>query len=77
MHARPVSGTLPAWIGELTLLVDFDVSTNSLEGTIPASIGDLTALVTLSIAGNPNVSGTLPASIGRLRCGCHMRASIR
>ncbi|XP_078152749.1 uncharacterized protein LOC144547938 [Carex rostrata] len=59
-------GPYPATLGNLTNLVQLDLSGNyNLNGTIPANIGNLTNLVQLHLSFN-NLNGTIPTDIGNL-----------
>ncbi|BBH10153.1 hypothetical protein Prudu_022853 [Prunus dulcis] len=59
------SGLLPPEIGNLSNLLELQMSTNSFTGTIPSTIGNLSKLVKLGLYGN-QLSGNLPPEIGRM-----------
>ncbi|XVE90415.1 hypothetical protein DITRI_Ditri20bG0076100 [Diplodiscus trichospermus] len=52
-------GKLPASIGNMTSLTNFDLFDNNVEGGIPSSIGKLCSLKTFDLSGN-NLTGSLP-----------------
>lgn len=54
-----VHGKLPASIGNLTSLVDFNLYGNNVEGEIPSSIGNLCNIKNLDLSDN-NLDGRLP-----------------
>ncbi|KAK3410981.1 hypothetical protein EUGRSUZ_J03004 [Eucalyptus grandis] len=59
------SGPLPASLGNLTFLNEFDISSSNLSRNIPSSIGKLTQLTMLSFRSN-KLSGEIPSSIRKL-----------
>ncbi|EXB75138.1 putative LRR receptor-like serine/threonine-protein kinase [Morus notabilis] len=59
------TGTLPAFIGNLSALVILSVSHNAFYGSLPKELGKLKGLYMLSIGSN-NFSGSLPPEIGNL-----------
>ncbi|GKV50133.1 hypothetical protein SLEP1_g56845 [Rubroshorea leprosula] len=59
------TGTLPAWIGNLSTLRELSVAMNAFSGPIPKELGNLKELTVLSIHTN-NFSGTLPTELGTL-----------
>ncbi|GKV44297.1 hypothetical protein SLEP1_g51489 [Rubroshorea leprosula] len=59
------TGTLPAWIGNLSALQFLSVAINAFSGSIPKELGNLKELTLLSIHTN-NFSGTLPPELGNL-----------
>ncbi|GLU14114.1 hypothetical protein SLE2022_307020 [Rubroshorea leprosula] len=59
------TGTLPAWIGNLSTLRVLSVAMNAFSGPIPKELGNLKELTVLSIHTN-NFSGTLPPELGNL-----------
>ncbi|MEO5917846.1 MAG: hypothetical protein ABIS50_26675 [Luteolibacter sp.] len=58
-------GTLPASLGNLTHLQNFDLSSNQLSGPIPATFGGMTELLVCNLSGN-KLSGRIPTSLGNL-----------
>ncbi len=60
-----LTGSLPDEIGDLTALVEFNLSSNALNGTIPTTIGGMVALEVLNLSFNP-ISGNIPVDIGSL-----------
>lgn len=62
-----MTGSLPASLGGLTELEDFDIEGNHISGSFPAILGaDLTNLVELGIGSN-NFKGQAPDSLCTLR----------
>ncbi|GLT51784.1 hypothetical protein SLA2020_251680 [Shorea laevis] len=59
------TGTLPAWIGNLSKLRFLSVAINAFSGPIPKELGNLKELTVLSIHTN-NFSGALPPELGNL-----------
>ncbi|XP_050147520.1 probable LRR receptor-like serine/threonine-protein kinase At1g56140 [Malus sylvestris] len=59
------TGSLPAFIGNMSALTSLTISRNSFSGPIPKELGNLAELTMLSIASN-NFSGTLPPELGNL-----------
>ncbi|GLT51147.1 hypothetical protein SLA2020_245770 [Shorea laevis] len=59
------TGTLPAWIGNLSTLQSLNINTNAFSGPIPKELGYLTELLWVSLSFN-NFSGTLPPELGNL-----------
>jgi Leucine-rich repeat (LRR) protein len=60
-----LSGSLPAWLGDMTMLRGFAVNQNSLVGTLPSQLGLMTNLELLWLYEN-NLSGSLPPDLGAL-----------
>jgi len=58
-------GTLPAEIGDLTLLDSLNLTGNQLSGTLPDAFAPLTALRYIDLANN-SISGSLPTSLLQL-----------
>ncbi|KAA8550198.1 hypothetical protein F0562_001882 [Nyssa sinensis] len=52
-------GKLPASIGNMKFLTDFDLSSNGVEGGIPSSIGRLCSLINFDLSSN-NLTKSLP-----------------
>ncbi|XP_031249218.1 probable LRR receptor-like serine/threonine-protein kinase At1g56140 isoform X3 [Pistacia vera] len=60
-----MSGTLPAFIGNLTRLTYLSMGHNEFSGSLPKELGNLKELNFLAIGSN-NFSGTLPPELGNL-----------
>ena len=60
-----LSGTIPAELGDLTLLSYLDLYGNQLSGEIPTEIGNLSNLLWLDLHNN-RLSGGLPSELGSL-----------
>jgi len=60
-----LSGSIPAELGNLTNLINLNLSNNSLTGGIPAELGNLTNLESLHLEWN-SLSGSIPAELGNL-----------
>jgi hypothetical protein len=60
-----LTGPVPNWLLDLTLLNYVDVGGNQLTGTVPAELGALTGLTFLSLSPN-QLTGTVPAELGAL-----------
>ncbi|KAG8657885.1 hypothetical protein MANES_03G091900v8 [Manihot esculenta] len=58
-----LTGVLPTEIGNLSFLVELDLTRNSINGTIPKSFALLPNLRTLSLLGN-RLTGPIPEEIG-------------
>uniref|UniRef100_A0A5K0VDQ9 Uncharacterized protein n=2 Tax=Nymphaea colorata TaxID=210225 RepID=A0A5K0VDQ9_9MAGN len=69
-----LSGGLPDWIGNLTSLVELDLSLTGLSGSLPITIGNLRCLTSLDLS-STSLSGILPATIGNLTALTHMYLS--
>lgn len=65
LGANHLSGSIPAAIGDLTLLESFTADNNSLSGDIPAVIGNLTILTRLGLGVNL-LTGSIPQEIGNM-----------
>lgn len=63
--ARPMTGTIPSTISQMTLLSYLSFSDSQLTGTIPSSISQLTRLTGLSFYDNL-LTGTIPSSFSQL-----------
>ena len=59
LAGKGLGGTIPASLGELTMLTDLNLRTNALSGPIPAELGDLTNLVRLNLHTN-QLTGPVP-----------------
>ncbi|KAL0377170.1 UNVERIFIED_CONTAM: Receptor-like protein EIX2 [Sesamum calycinum] len=69
LASNKVHGELPASIGNMVSLTDFDLFDNDVEGGIPSTIGSLCKLVNLDISGN-KLTGSLPEFLeGTENCG--------
>nr|GFA53024.1 hypothetical protein [Tanacetum cinerariifolium] len=58
-------GTIPELLGNLTRLIELDLSSNQLTGSIPKSLGKLSMLKKLDLSNNL-LNGTISLSMGRL-----------
>jgi len=65
MDSTGLSGTVPSFISEFTILKELDFTGNNLEGAIPDSFGSLTALEYLNMYNN-NLNGSLPQTFAKL-----------
>ena len=61
-----LTGTVPAFIGDISTLSSFSVTQNALVGALPTELGQLTGMVQMWYYGN-NLSGQIPTEIGNLR----------
>lgn len=68
-----LSGSLPSTIGNLTQLIDFNISHNNISGPLPIEIGNLANLVNLDISHNP-IGGAIPVEIGNMTSLTALRA---
>lgn len=59
LASNKIHGKLPASIGNMTSLTDFDMSDNYVEGGIPSTIGALCKLINFDISGN-KITVSLP-----------------
>ena len=59
LAGKGLGGTIPASLGELTMLADLNLRTNALSGPIPAELGGLTNLVRLNLHTN-QLTGPVP-----------------
>ncbi|GLT51805.1 hypothetical protein SLA2020_251870 [Shorea laevis] len=59
------TGSLPAWIGNLSTLQYLSIAYNAFSGPIPKELGNLKELTSLAFSFN-NFSGTLPLELGNL-----------
>ncbi|KAK6289314.1 hypothetical protein POUND7_000855 [Theobroma cacao] len=59
LASNKIHGKLPASIGNMTSLTNFDLFDNNVEGGIPSSIGKLCSLKSFDLSGN-NLTGSLP-----------------
>ncbi|XP_043721131.1 receptor-like protein EIX1 [Telopea speciosissima] len=60
-----VSGLIPSSIGNLSSLIELDLSATQLSGPIPTSIGNLSSLIELDLSAT-QLSGPIPATIRNL-----------
>jgi len=60
-------GNIPRSIGNLTSLVDLELSGNFLSGEIPKEIGNLSNLRQLELYYNYHLTGSIPEEIGNLK----------
>ena len=61
-----LSGTLPAELGALTALTDFDFAHNNapISGTLPSQLGLMVGLTaSFSVYENGGISGTIPTQV--------------
>ncbi|GLU14109.1 hypothetical protein SLE2022_306980 [Rubroshorea leprosula] len=65
LHQNYFTGTLPAWIGNLSTLQHLSINANAFSGPIPKELGNLKELTYLAFSFN-NFSGTLPLELGNL-----------
>lgn len=68
---NPITGTIPASIGELKALTFIRLVLNSLTGTIPESITDVTTIQFFAVGLNPLMSGSIPQGIEKLQQVTH------
>ncbi|KAG8646250.1 hypothetical protein MANES_10G140401v8 [Manihot esculenta] len=66
LSINEIHGRLPADLGNMTSLTDFDLHSNNIEGSLPNSIGQLKNLVELRLDNNL-LQGSIPYSIGNLQ----------
>ncbi|BFG18753.1 hypothetical protein CerSpe_050270 [Prunus speciosa] len=59
------TGPLPAFVGNMSVLMVLSIAINSFSGPIPKELGNLKELTVLSFGSN-NFSGTLPPELGNL-----------
>ncbi|XP_077220574.1 phytosulfokine receptor 1-like isoform X1 [Tasmannia lanceolata] len=60
-----LSGSIPLWLGECSMLQLLDLSWNKLEGSIPSYFGSLNSLFYLDLSNN-SLSGEIPISLTKL-----------
>ncbi|KAJ4763492.1 Leucine-rich repeat transmembrane protein kinase [Rhynchospora pubera] len=60
-----LTGSIPAFVGNLTAMQYLTFGTNALSGPIPKELGNLQNLISLGIGTN-NFSGSVPAEFGNL-----------
>jgi len=65
VYNNKLEGTIPVGLGNLTELINLDLSSNLLTGSIPSDIGNLSNLTALSLFQN-NITGSIPAELGKL-----------
>ena len=56
-------GTISPSVGLLTNLVSLSLADNMLSGVVPKELASLSKLRTLTINGNPNLTGSLPEEV--------------
>ncbi|CAN0921942.1 Receptor protein-tyrosine kinase CEPR1 [Linum grandiflorum] len=61
-----VRGQIPAWLGNMTSLVDLELDGNFLTGRIPSELGLLKNLKSLELYYNYELSGKIPEELGNL-----------
>ncbi|MYG26786.1 MAG: hypothetical protein F4213_12310, partial [Boseongicola sp. SB0677_bin_26] len=66
LNANGLSGTLPAALGDLTLLERLELQNNHLSGSLPSELADLTKLTTLLLTGSRALTGALPDGLHEL-----------
>lgn len=59
-------GSIPAELGDLSLLTMLNLFQNHLTGGIPAALENLSSLQILNLGRNLNLSGTIPPELGNL-----------
>nr|XP_023894420.1 receptor-like protein Cf-9 homolog [Quercus suber] len=64
-HTTKFNGSIPAWLGNLTQLIDLDLSINNFSGEMPSSISNLFVLSYFDLRSN-NIQGALPIWLGNL-----------
>ncbi|KAK9155258.1 hypothetical protein Sjap_002738 [Stephania japonica] len=65
MGQNYITGSVPAFIGELREMQYLDLGINALSGELPKELGNLTKLIVLGLGAN-NFSGPLPSELGKL-----------
>jgi len=60
-----LSGTIPGWVGSLTLLEDLGILRAALTGTLPDEMAHMRSLSNLYLSGN-QLTGSIPSWIGQL-----------
>ena len=63
VHLNQLTGEIPPELGDLSALEDLRLGTNNLTGPIPASFGRLTSMRSLSLEGNPGLTGPVPMTL--------------
>ena len=66
LRAKGLSGTVPAELGQLSMLTYLNLRSNNLTGEIPSSLGSLSRLGVLNLHSN-ELTGTIPWQLGNLR----------
>ena len=66
LRAKGLSGTVPAELGQLSMLTYLNLRSNNLTGEIPSSLGSLSRLGVLNLHSN-ELTGTIPSQLGNLR----------
>ncbi|KAK8552521.1 hypothetical protein V6N13_120917 [Hibiscus sabdariffa] len=67
LRVKVLTTCIATSIGNMTSLVDFELSGNFLSGQIPKVLGLLKDLEQLELYYNQHLSGTIPAELGKLR----------
>ena len=62
-----VSGSIPAWLGELTRMRSLYLDGNQFEGELPEELGNLVQLELLTLHDNRGLTGELPDSLTKLQ----------
>ena len=65
LHNNTLTGSAPAWLGNLTGLERIDLGGNRLTGDIPPELGDLAKLEYLDLSGN-ELTGSIPGKLASL-----------
>ena len=64
-YSKHLNGTIPATLGNLTVLQNLSLYSNQLSGAIPTALGNLTALRNLYLYSN-QLDGEIPPELGNL-----------
>ena len=65
LKAKGLNGTIPAALGNLSMLEELRFHENQLTGSVPPELGRLTSLTILWLSGN-QLTGNLPTDLGAL-----------
>lgn len=60
-----LSGTIPAELGNITMLASLTIEGNSLSGPLPPELGNFTDVYNIDISDN-QLTGTIPTQVGNL-----------